>query len=190
MFAVVVHWRAIVIKGHVDLSFVTEEMLFNLDFTESSEVSHGNGLWEELGVKQPNFNTSNTRVWQMFDSLCPPWANKVKRMFNWIDYSTVTINKLEPGTFIPTHSDTLYRLKQHVKEQNIDTQNYRFVRINIFLQNRYPGHFLDIDNVAISQYNKGDYVIISPGVLHTVANLGWTNRYTMQITGITTKKEI
>jgi hypothetical protein len=173
-----------VIKGHVDIGFVTESMLNAIEFDEVNDVPHGNGLWEELGIEQPNYIPGSTDVHQVFDKTCPVWVNKIKAMFDWVDHGTVTLNKLEPGRFIAPHADTLYRLKCYIKENQIDITDSEIVRINIFLQDKHYGHFLDIENEAVSTYQKGDYVLLYPGALHTVGNLGYTNRYTMQITGI------
>jgi len=179
-----------VIEGHVDLSFVTDDMLKAIEFNEVNHVPHGNGLWTELGIPEPDFVPGTTNVHQVFDADCPKWTNKVKQLFDWVDYGTVTLNKLEPGQFIPPHADTLYRLKEYIKEHDLDITDSELVRVNIFLQDKQIGHFLDIGNVGIGDYRKGDYVLLYPGVLHTVGNLGYTNRYTMQITGIIKRDKI
>jgi hypothetical protein len=43
----------------------------------------------------------------------------------------------------------------------------------------------EMDNTYLNKYKKGDYVVITPDKLHSVANLGYLNRYTMQLTGFT-----
>mgnify|MGYP001069792772 CR=1 FL=1 len=187
-FADEAHWRVIVISGHVDLSYITHDMLTAIEFNEFNEVSHGNGLWEELGIETPPYHTGSTIVHQTFDTACPVWVKKIKKQFDWVSHSTVTLNKLTPGNYIPPHADTLFRLKQYLKDHDLDISGSELVRVNIFLQNKEIGHFLDMGNQAVSSYTKGDYVLIRPGVIHTVANLGYTDRYTMQITGIIKKE--
>lgn len=176
------------ISGHVDLSYITPDMLAATKFDECNEVSDSNGLWEELGIDNPPYHTGSTVVHQAFDKSCPIWVNKIKNQFDWVTHGTVTLNKLTPGNYIPPHADTLYRFKQYLKDNDLDINGSEPVRVNIFLQNKEIGHFLDIANQAVSNYSKGDYVLIRPGVIHTVANLGYTDRYTMQITGIIKKE--
>ena len=183
-------WRIIVVEGHVDLSFITDDMLSSIEFNEVNDVPHGNGLWTELGIEEPKYVPGTTNVQQVYDTACPKWADKVKGLFPWVEHGSVTLNKLEPGQFIAPHADTLYRLKQYIKERDLDIQDSKIVRVNIFLQDKQIGHFLDVGNVGIGEYRKGDYVLLYPGIIHTVGNLGYTNRYTMQITGIMKKREI
>jgi len=187
-YAVEEHWRATVIKGHVDLSFITDDMLRDIEFDEVNDVPHGNGLWDELGITAPNYIPGTTNVHQSFGKACPKWTQKVKKLFDWVGHATVTVNKLEPGQFIAPHADTLYRLKQYVKENDLDIHDSEIVRVNIFLQDKQIGHFLDVGNIGVGDYRKGDYVLLYPGVIHTVGNLGFTDRYTMQITGIIKKE--
>jgi hypothetical protein len=175
--------RNIVIKGHLDLSFITEELLEATVFIESNEVAYANGLWQELNIPMPlSYKAGTTTVHQCFDTDCPAWAHKIKDMFPWLQHRLVTVNKLAPGCFIPPHKDMFYRLKDMTA--HVDTSNSVPIRINVLLQDKKYGHFLDVDNTALSDYRKGDYVYIHRGVIHSVVNVGFENRYTLQVTGL------
>lgn len=177
------------IKGHLDLSFITDELLDATVFTESNEVSHANGLWQELNIPMPpNYKFGAATVHQCFDTDCPRWAHTIKDMFPWLQHKLVTINKLEPGSFIPPHRDMFYRLREVTTDT--DVGNKVPVRINVLLQDKKYGHFIDIDNVALSDYRKGDYVYIYQKVIHSVVNVGFENRYTLQVTGLADPKDL
>jgi hypothetical protein len=173
-----------VIKGNVDINFVTDEMLNNTVFPESTDTNHANGLWKTLDVPEPTYPIGSAHLYQCFGEDCPQWAMDVCNKFDWVQYKQVTINKLTTGTFIPPHVDSMYRLKQDLKNNQDTLENLELVRINIFLQDHQLGHWLNIDDESFDNYNKGDYTFIFPGVIHTVANLGYKPRYTMQITGL------
>lgn len=171
------------IRGHLDLNFITDELLDATVFTESNEVSYANGIWKDLNIPIPaSYKEGAATVHQCFDTDCPAWAHEIKDMFPWLKHRLVTVNKLEPGSFIPPHKDMFYRLKDMTA--NVDTSNSVPIRINVLLQDKKHGHFLDVDNIALSDYRKGDYVYIYQGVIHSVVNVGFENRYTLQVTGL------
>ena len=141
------------IKGHVNLDFITDAMLDGSLFDEPTQVGHANGLWEDLGVQPPNYPKSAALVHQLFGDSCPQWAQQVKQLFDKnILYSTVTINLLKPGNFIPPHKDMFYRLMAFAKDNNIDLQNKEPIRINIFLQDHKLGHFFEMENNVCMNY--------------------------------------
>ena len=176
------------IRGNLDLSFINDELLDATVFTESNEVSHANGLWQELNIPIPsNYKVGAATVHQCFDTDCPAWAHDIKNMFPWLQHRLVTVNKLEPGSFIPPHRDMFYRLREMTANLATDLIP---VRINVLLQDKKYGHFIDIDNIALSDYQKGDYVYIYQGIIHSVVNIGFENRYTLQITGLADPKDL
>ena len=172
------------IKGNVDINFVTDEMLNNTVSPESTNTAGANGLWNDIGVEPPAYPPTASHLFQCFGDDCPQWATDISNKFDWVHHKQITLNKLTPGTFIPPHKDTMYRLKKHLSDANENTENLELVRINIFLQDHFLGHWLNIDAESFDNYNKGDYTFIFPNVIHTVANLGYNPRYTMQITGL------
>ena len=177
------------IKGRVNISHITEQQLKNIVFTEKNYVSAANGLWDELGVSKPKYCEDSAVVYQCFGKDCPNWAEDIRRSFDSImQYSTVTVNKLTPGCFIPPHKDHFYKLREATK--SLDTKGLITLRINIMLQDKKLGHVLDIEGQTLDQYQAGDYVYIFPGIIHTAANLGWEDRYTMQVSGLVKPDDI
>lgn len=176
------------IKEHIDINFVTDDMLVQTEFKETTEVGHANGLWEELSVTPPIYPAGSPTIYQSFDDHCPVWAQNIKSMFaDKIKYSTVTINLVKPGSFIPPHKDKFYRLLEFVKTNNIDLTNKEPIRINLFLQDHKIGHFFEMENQVCMNYKKCDYAIIKMDKIHSVINIGNYNRYTLQVSGFADK---
>lgn len=178
------------IRGNIDLSFLTDDMLDSTVFAEENHVEHANGIWTELGVAKPNYPKGSAIVYQSFNELCPAWAHEIKSMFDSVlQYSTVTVNKVMPGNFIPPHRDGFFKLKESIKTvDNVD--DLMIVRINILLQDKKIGHILELDGEVLNNYRKGDYVYIFPGKLHLVANVGFEPRYTCQVSGLARPKDL
>ncbi|PSI00451.1 hypothetical protein C7K08_13065 [Synechococcus lacustris str. Tous] len=176
------------IKGHVNIDFITDDMLEELVFTEKTETREAGGYWNTLGISTPNFPVDADIVYQTFGDSCPSWVNNVKYLFdNWLKYSMVTINKLTPGCFIPPHKDKFHRLFEFAKNNNIDLTNKEPIRINLFLQDHKIGHFFEMENEVCMNYKKGDYAIIRLDKIHSVINIGNENRYTLQVSGFADK---
>jgi len=174
-----------VIEGKINIDFLTEEMLENTEYAEKNYVPDGNGLWERMGVTPPPYTTESPVVLQSFGDACPDWAHQIADKFDWISHKQVTINKITPGCFIPPHKDTMYKIRKYVEDNNIDITGQELIRVTIFLTDHKLGHWINIGGNSIDAYSKGDYAFIFPNQLHLVANLGFENRYTMQVTGTT-----
>ena len=57
------------------------------------------------------------------------------------------------------------------------------VRYTMFLQDWEPGHIFVYDDQMLSNYKAGDlYEWSDPMIVHGVVNIGFNNRYTLQIT--------
>jgi|TARA_B100001105_G_C22370934_1_gene435005 hypothetical protein len=177
-------------KGNVDISHITGEMLYRLKFTQHTNTVYSAGFWDKLGVPVPDYPHDAPWVWQVFEDDCPPWVEQTKTLFPWLKYSVVTVNKLMPGCFIGPHNDTLYKLKKKVKDEGHETEEMEAYRINMFLQDRLMGHYFEMDGDTWLDYKRGDYTIIDPNKIHLVANLGYQQRFTMQITGYAKKEDI
>jgi hypothetical protein len=178
------------IQGHVDIDFLTDKMLEAIKFTHTIDKDYRkNPLWLELQISMPDYPNDSLSLLQVYDDQCPSWAFKIKQQFDsWVFHSTLAISMLRPGKFTPPHRDTLFRLKETVSHANIDVSYLTPVRVNILLQDKHIGHFLDIDGDQMpNNYVRGDYVIIYPEVIHSCGNIGYTNRYTMQISGFIKK---
>ena len=177
-------------KGHADISHITDEMLYRLKFTEHTNTVYSAGYWDRMGVAVPDYPYDAPWVWQVFEDDCPSWVKEMKYSFPWLKHSSVTVNKIMPGRFIAPHYDTLYKITQKVKNENIDVEGMKTYRINLFLQDRLMGHYFEMEDKTWLDYKRGDYTIIEPNKTHLVANLGYQQRFTMQITGYANAEDI
>jgi hypothetical protein len=58
------------------------------------------------------------------------------------------------------------------------------VRIIVFLEDWASGHYLEMNKTPILNWKAGDWVCWRSDFLHLAANIGKTDRYTLQLTGI------
>lgn len=87
---------------------------------------------------------------------------------------------MSPGTTIPEHRDTYTKFKaihNLSSDQNI-------VRVVVFLEDWASGHYLEMAGEPIVKWKAGDWVCWSNDLPHLAANIGITDRFTLQITGI------
>ena len=176
------------INGHININFVNTEMLAKIKFAEHNHVLYAGGIWDDLGVPVPDFPYDGPWVYQSFGGDCPTWAHQIKDMFSdKLECSTVAVNLVKPGHYIPPHKDKFYKLFEIAKKNKLDLTNKEPVRINLFLQNHKLGHFFEMNNDVCMNYKKGDYTIIKFGQLHSVINIGNENRYTLQVSGFADK---
>jgi hypothetical protein len=173
------------IKGHINIDFITDDMLKSITFPEINVV-HLN--WNELGIPAPEEPQRCAVVYQAFDTYAPQWAHRVKDMFSGIlEHSMVTVNLVKPGNFIPPHKDMFIKLCHYADEHRINLTNKEAVRINVFLQDHKLGHFFEMENNVCMNYTKGDFAVIKQGKIHSVINIGNENRYTLQVSGFADK---
>lgn len=96
-----------------------------------------------------------------------------------LDRPVVAVNKLTPGQILPYHRDKF----MEYKKRNKIKENENIIRYIVFLHETKAGQQLWIeDNICTGE--AGSYFGWNSGTLHMAANLGWEDRYILQITGI------
>lgn len=146
-------------------------------------------------VREPFNDPTNVARWLAMgfsDRICgemcdmrraqPSWNHRFIEFFTtkgWQDIGT-SYYRMTPGTIIPEHGD-LYkayvaRFQLHGKEQTIR-------RAIVFLEDWQPGHYLDCAGHATVHWTAGHTVEWRYDTPHTAANVGYQDRYTLQITG-------
>ena len=178
------------IKGHIDLSWLAERDLYNTQFSQETNTRGCSGYWEDNNLPIPDYPFDAAFVHQTFDSFAPDWAHKVKDMFPFIEHSLVTVNCLKPGRFIGPHKDKFFRLINLAEENKWNIKDKTPIRINVFLQDKILGHFLQIGDHSITEYKKGDYTYIFKDQVHCVSNVSNINRYTLQVTGFAKEEDL
>ena len=131
--------------------------------------------WCSLGFTQTKFTGD------MYDMRNPEpdWIDAFRLTFPWQHFSW-SVYRMGPGTILPEHKDTYTRFRQI---HNITNAN-SIRRAIIFLEDWQSGHYLEIDGIPITQWVAGDGIFWQNDTPHIAANIGKTDRYTLQITGV------
>ena len=112
----------------------------------------------------------------------PSWNHKFVEFYEsmgWKDVGTAYY-KMTSGTVMPTHSD-LY--KAYIKRFNLEGKEHTIRRAVVLLEDWQPGHYLDCLGKPFVDWKAGDVVEWDFDTPHSAANVGFADRYTLQITG-------
>ena len=107
-----------------------------------------------------------------------PFVKKFYSLFDW-NNPTVSFCRLKTEHFLPAHRDhylTYQKLFNVAIPQTI-------CRCIVFLEDWAPGHYFDIEEHGISNWQAGDYVVWQYDAIHSAGNMGVADRYTVQLTG-------
>lgn len=145
----------------------------NEDFNDNANVQQ----WLKLGF--PNKFTGD-----MCDmrSQQPSWNKAFIATFKeigWKDIGT-SYYRMMPGTVLPTHGD-LY--KKYIDLFNLQGKEKSIRRAVVFLEDWQSGHYAEYAGKAYTGWQAGSTVEWEYDTPHMAANLGFTPRYTLQITG-------
>ena len=97
----------------------------------------------------------------------------------WKDIGTAYY-KMTSGTVMPTHQD---RYKAYIERFGLHGKERTIRRALVLLENWRPGHYLDVMGDPFVKWKAGDVVEWVYDTPHTAANIGFDDRYTLQITG-------
>lgn len=160
--------------GKIPNSIITEEYK-NLNYINEPFNDQGTLLaWQETYG-----NIFSTGDLVDFRHYQPIWINDIKKYFS-LKKCSFSFYRMNPGNILPYHQDTY---SKYMKVNNIDDIN-KICRAIIFLEDWKPGHYFEIADTPIINYRSGDYVLWKSTTPHMAANLGKTNRFTLQLTGI------
>lgn len=151
----------------------------NLDWIKQDNVSSKgrDSKFEDQNTfyRNAGYNEHNTVYYQCFDvdKTFTDFCGTLFRKF------TVSVFKQSPGCTLPEHVDTFYKFcsAHHADPNNV-------IRINVFLEDWASGHYFEIANTPILQWRAGDAILIPYNIKHLSGNMGLTDKYTMQITGL------
>ena len=150
---------------HRDLPYINEP------FNNAEDLAE----WQRLGYTQTTFTGD------LYDMRFPEpsWIDRFRRFlplrhFSWSVY------RMRPGTTLPEHSDTYARFRE-IYQIHTTVPIRRYV---IFLEDWASGHYLEVHGEPLQPWLSGAAVFWHDEVPHLAANVGKTDRYTLQITGI------
>ena len=109
-----------------------------------------------------------------------PMPNFVDELLPLFKYKITApaINLMTPGQILPLHQDTYEKFIERYNIESIDN----ITRYIVFLEDAQPGHLMQIGNKVHSDWKAGDVVSWNGNQMHAAYNLGYANRYTLQIT--------
>ena len=150
---------------HRGLSYINEP------FNNSQDLKE----WRSLGYTQTTF-TGDLYDMRFAE---PGWIDRF-RYFLPLKHFSWSVYRMRPGTTLPEHSDTYARFRE-IYGIDDTVQIRRYV---IFLEDWQSGHYLELDGEPLQPWLAGTGVFWHDSVPHLAANIGKTDRYTLQITGI------
>lgn len=112
----------------------------------------------------------------------PSWNKQFIDFFTslgWQDIGT-SYYRMDPGSSLPNHVDT-YRA--YIELYNLKGKESTIRRAVVFLEERNPGHFAECDGIGYSNWIAGFTLVWLWDRPHGAYNMGFTPRYTLQITG-------
>ena len=149
---------------HRDLAYINEPFNDTVSLAE----------WRRLGYSQNRFTGD------MYDmrSKAPTWVDGFRSIFPFERFSW-SFYRMAPGCVLPAHRDTYDRFKLIHGLEN----THSVVRTIVFLEDWASGHYLEMNGTPVTEWRAGDWVSWHNDFLHLAANMGRTDRYTLQLTG-------
>ena len=164
------------ISGHIDLSQFGD-WFHGLSYGQVPEPTVGFNLVDPEDV---NRYTSDSMNVYLSRDLSDHFKNFLNEQFNWLDQKSYSVQKLKPSMVLPLHKDRYGFFSKTNKITNIEN----IVRIIVFLEDWQSGPISEVDNRVNFDYKAGDWISWTGSTTHLAGNLGHTDRYTLQITGI------
>lgn len=158
---------------HIDPWWVSHRNLAytNEEFNDPASLKQ----WRELGYTQSRFTGD---MYDMRNSE-PAWINGFRNVFKWQHFSW-SVYRMKPGCVLPNHRDTYKKFIEIYQIQDPAD----ICRAVIFLEDWQSGHYFEIESCPVTKWLAGDGVIWRYDAPHIAANMGMTDRYTLQITGV------
>ena len=150
---------------HRDLDYINEP------FNHAESVTR----WRELGYTQTKFTGD------MYDMRRPEpsWMSGFRELFP-LQHFSWSVYRMTPGCTLPEHQDTYAFFKRRYKLSS----ETPIVRVIVFLEDWQSGHYLEMNKHPVFKWRQGDWVCWGNQFPHLAANVGQTDRYTLQLTGI------
>ena len=166
-------------RGHIE-PFWTKQSITSLNYETSKASPDQNFVkWKRLGyIDQQSHLTGK---------LCdmkkkqPSWNSDLVHWFETtynVKDTGSSYFKMVTDTVLPVHSDSFSKYRTIFNCKQTDC-----IRIIIFPFDWASGHYFEIEDVAITDWRAGDYVMWRGNTPHMAANLGITPRYSIQLTG-------
>jgi len=134
-------------------------------------------------AKSWGYHPTNTMNWKTTNQqpcLHMSWESRVSAKLPLQDGCIVTPTLITAGNIMPWHADTFSYFRKHCSQDQ-----YQYViRALIFLKDWETGHYLQCGDSVIHHWQAGEVLIWHPERYHVAANVGYTNRWTCNVTGL------
>lgn len=112
----------------------------------------------------------------------PVWTSKFVDIYQTLGWKDIGIAfyRMSTGTVMPVHQD-LY--KRYIEVFGLQGQEHTIRRALLLLEDWQPGHYLEVNGHGYVNWRAGKTVEWYYDVPHMAANIGLTDRYSLQITG-------
>ena len=149
---------------HRDLKYIHEQ------FNDPESLN----AWRRIGYTQTRFTGD------MYDmrNAEPDWVKPFRNIFPYERFGW-SFYRMPPGSVLPAHRDTYDRFKLI---HGLET-THSVVRTIVFMEDWASGHYLEMNGEPFTGWHAGDWVSWRDDFLHLAANMGQTDRYTLQLTG-------
>jgi hypothetical protein len=114
----------------------------------------------------------------------PSWNHHFIEYYHNLGWKDIGVSYycMSTGTVMPVHSD-LYR--RYVELFDLQGQEHLIHRALVLLEDWKSGHYLEVMNRPIVDWQAGQVIEWTYDTPHMAANIGLEPRYTLQITGHT-----
>lgn len=135
------------------------------------------GAQEQEWRKQGYYNTRQYGEMYGYPNEMPLWAEFIASELKLFQCGFV-IYRMKTLDIMPMHTD-------HYKKycEVFNTNPNEVWRAIVFLEDWKSGHYFEIDEEAIVNWQAGDFIMWQGDVPHAASNIGIEDRYTLQITG-------
>ena len=151
------------------------EEIYALAYEIPPDATRGFNLVNELDRQR----YSDILTTNIYRGSLPPCLNGINNHFSELNNRVYAIHQMLPGSVLPYHVD---KYSYYMESNNISSVD-NIVRIIVFLEDWKPGHLLEVNGNITVGWQAGNYISWSGSTKHMAANLGYNNRYTLQITG-------
>lgn len=132
-------------------------------------------IWQQqYGYNKLNFGGN---VFDMSNTM-PSFSKNFFTLMPWNNVS-ITFFQMVTNDILPIHVDKYSKYKRVYNILDTST----IFRCIVFLEDWKSGHYLEVNNIPVLPWKKGDYVYWNNDTPHFAGNFGIEPRYTLQITG-------
>lgn len=162
------------LNGHIDLT------AFDLWHRELDYVVQNDPTRGYNASRSEDLDLYKNISADIYNGVPPSLQQYLDQQFDWLDNKFYAVSKMRPGMILPIHSDKY----AYFRSQNTIADNECVRRIIVFLEDWQSGHVSEVDGIPFTLWQQGDWISWTDDTPHMAANLGHTDRYTLQITGI------